>query len=157
MKKSSLVFIIVLLSLGIYFLLDSQYGNSLVIRFFSKDLHKVREFALSFMEDIRFKDFEEAAAYHSPEDRKHVDIPYLIERLFKIKPEFLDILEYKIAHASLDSSGKRGRVKIRSKVHLLNTDKIEFKEIILYFHNKTGKWYMELESSLRQIKSRKKK
>ena len=149
MKKSTLAFVLVLLLLGAYFSYDSNWGRSLWTGLVSKDRQVLNDRALSFMEDIRFKDFEKAASYHHPEDQEKADIPRLIERLFKIKPELLDIMEYHILETALDSTGKRARVKISSKVHLLNSDEIKQPEMILYFHNRDEKWYMELESSLR--------
>ena len=149
MKKSTLAFILVLLLLGAYFSYDSNWGRSMWTGLFSKDKQVLNDHALAFMEDIRFKDFEKAASYHHPEDRQKADIPKMIERLFKIKPELLDIMEYSILETTLDSTGKRARVKLSAKVQLLNSDKIEQPEMILYFHNRDGQWYMELESSLR--------
>lgn len=149
MKKSSFAFLLVLLLLGGYFFYDASIWKNFISGFFSKDLKSLREMSLSFMEDIKFKDFESAAKYHSPLNQKKINIPRLIERLFKVKPEFLDIMDYQIIEASLDSKGKRARVKVQSKIHLLNTDKIKNPEVIFYFHNKHGTWYMELESSLR--------
>jgi hypothetical protein len=149
MKKSSVAFILILLVLGGYIAYDAQKGRSFFMKLFSKDRGLISDKVLSFMEDIKFKDFEKAATYHSPEDRKKVDIPNLLERLFKVKPEFLDIMEYNVLDTSLDSTGKRGRVKLKAKINLLNSDEIKTPEVIFYFHKKTGKWYMELESSLR--------
>ena len=98
--------------------------------------------------DTQFKDFVKAATYHTPEDQEQVDIPHLIERLFKIKPEFLDIMKYEITDVDIDKSGTRARVKTHSIVKVLNTDKIEEPDIIFYWHKQDGQWYMQLESSL---------
>ena len=149
MKKSTVAFILVIMAIGGYFAYDAQWGRSFFLGLFSEDQKTLREMALSFLEDIKFKDFEKAATYHNLEDQKKVNIPHLIERIFKIKPEFLDIMDYEILDTSLDSSKKRGRVKVKAKIHMLNSDKIKQPELILYFHNKDGKWYMELESSLK--------
>lgn len=149
MKKSNIAFILVIAALGGYFALDANWGQSLFQSFLSKDIKMLSEMSLSFMEDLKFKDFENASTYHHPDDQDKVDIPKLIERMFKIKPEFLDVMEYNILDANLDSTKKRGRVKLSAKVHLLNSDKIKNPETILYFHNREGKWYMELESSLK--------
>jgi len=149
MKKSTVALILVILAVGAYIAYDAQWGRSFFLGLFSEDKKILRNTSLSFMEDIKYKDFKKAASYHSPEDQKKVNIPKLIERIFKVKPEFLDIMEYKILETSLDSSKKRGRVKIKAKIHMLNSDKTKHPEMILYFHNKSGKWYMELESSLK--------
>ncbi len=149
MKKSTIAFFLVILALGGYFVYDAQWGRSFFLGLFSEDQKIFSKLALSFMEDIKFKDFEKAATYHSPEDQGQVNIPQLIERLFRVKPEFLDIMEYQVLDTSMDSSKKRGRVKIKAKIHMLNSDKIQQPEMIFYFHHKNGKWFMELESSLK--------
>lgn len=149
MKKSTVAIILVILALGGYFAFDAKLGRSFFLGLFSEDKKILREMSLSFMEDIKFKDFVKAATYHTPEDQKKVNIPRLIERIFRVKPELLDIMDYQILDTSLDSSKKRGRVKIEAKIHMLNSKKIRQAEMILYYHHKNGKWYMELESSLR--------
>jgi len=149
MKKSTVAFILVILVLGAYFGYNSKWGRAFFLSLLSEDHKTLNEQTLSFMEDIKFKDFKKAASYHSPEDQKKANIPRLIEKLFKVKPELLDIMEYQILDVSLDSSKKRGRVKVKAKIHMLNSDKTKHPEMILYFHHKSGKWFMELESSLR--------
>jgi len=148
MKKTSLILIIVLIGVGAFFAYDAGLYEKIFTHFMSEDLAILKKQSLSFMEDIQFKDFKKAASYHSPEDQEKVDIPRLIEKMFKVKPEQLDIMEYEILEKSLDSSGNRGRVKIMTKVNILNTGKIKNPEIILYYHKKGDKWFMELESSL---------
>jgi uncharacterized protein YxeA len=150
MKKTSLILIVVLIGVGGFFAYDAKLHEKVFNHFVSGDLAVLKKQSLSFMEDIQFKDFKKAASYHSPEDRKKVNIPKLIERMFKVKPEQLDIMEYEILEKSLDSSGKRGRVKIMAKVNILNTGKIKKPEVILYYHKKGDRWFMELESSLRR-------
>lgn len=104
---------------------------------------------LSFLEDIRFKDFAKAARYHSIEEQKVVDIPQLIENIFKVKPELLDIMRYEVLSVELDSTQTRGRVKTRTVIKLLNTDEIREPEIIFFWdkHPQQG-WVMRLQSSL---------
>ena len=113
----------------------------------------LRQTALSFWEDIQFKDFQTAASYHEPGTRDEVDIPFLIERIFAVKPEMLDIMEYEIVFAEVDSSGLRARVKTRLKLKELVRENIREQEVILYFHRESTEtdWYMVLESSLRSI------
>lgn len=149
MKRSSLLFLMIILGLLAWFAHDGRWGRSLFSDLFSGELADLEKRSLAFMEDIRFKDFEKAASYHHPEDREKADIPKLIERLFKIKPELLDLMDYQVLSSSLDSSKSRARVKLKAKVNLLNSDKIREPEFILYYHkNKGGNWYMELASSL---------
>ncbi len=113
----------------------------------------LRRAALAFWEDIQFKDFVKAASYHAPEVQGSVDIPYLIERLFGIKPEMLDVMEYEVVLADVDSTGLRARVKTRIKVKILVDGSLAEREVMLYFHRSTpdAPWYMELESSLRAL------
>jgi hypothetical protein len=151
MKKSTVAFIVVLLALGAFFAMDARKEGFSLFRLFSEDKKTIERMTLSFMEDIQFKDFDRAASYHHPDDRQKHDIPKLIERLFQIKPELLDIMEYKILESDLDSSGNRGRVKVKTKVHRLNTDDFRDAELMFYYHKKDGNWHMELESSLRKL------
>lgn len=101
------------------------------------------------MEDVQFKDFVSAASYHAPELIETVDIPFLIQRLFAVKPEALDIMDYEIVFAELDPSGLRARVKAK----LLLDERIEERELVLYFYrdSPSDPWYMKLEDSFRQL------
>ena len=119
----------------------------------------LRRTALSFWEDIQFKDFDSAALYHAPDRQSGVDIPYLLERLFALKPELLDIMSYEVVMAEVDSTGLRSRVKTRIKVKNLTTGDIEEKELMLFFHrdDPDAPWYMELDSSLRSLEADKDK
>lgn len=113
------------------------------------DAKFVEEHSRKFLEDLQFKDFEKAASYHSREDRKKVNIPALIERIFQVKPEFMDIMRYEIVKIQIDSSGKRARVKTKTVIKLLNTKEIREPEVMLYwFKDPAEGWVMELESSL---------
>ena len=113
----------------------------------------LRRIALDFMEDVQFKDFERAASYHAPELIETVDIPFLIQRLFAVKPEALDIMDYEVVFADIDSSDMRARVKLRVRAKLLASERIDERELILYFHRDApgAPWYMKLEDSLRQL------
>ena len=148
MKKSTLAFFLVFLVIGGYIMYDSGWGRSMLMGMFSPEINAIEEMSMQFMEDIKFKDFIKAASYHNSEDQEKANIPKLIERLFKIKPELLDIMEFSILESTIDSTGNRGRVKIKSKVNILNSGKIKTPELILYYHKKGEGWFMELESSL---------
>lgn|GEM_PF-561231 len=119
------------------------------------DVGHLRRMGNSFLEDIQFKDFKKAASYHAPELQESVDIPFLIWRMFKIKPEALDLMEYDVVFAEMDKSKLRGRVKMRMRVKVLLNNNIEDKELMLYFERKDLKspWYMKLEDSLRKKKA----
>lgn len=152
MRKVLLIFGVLALVAAVLLLLSSRSGFSLggVTVASSADSSFIEQRTLDFLEDIRFKDFAQAASYHSVADRKTVDIPYLIERIFQIKPEFLDILRYEILAVELDRSGTRGRVKTRTVVKILNTGEIREPEIIYYWYkDPRDGWVMRLESSLR--------
>jgi hypothetical protein len=117
------------------------------------DRGDLRRVALAFLEDIQFKDFTSAAGYHSPETRDSVDIPFLIQRLFTVRPEVMDIMDYEVVFAEIDESGLRARVKLRVTVKLLLNALINEREVILFFERDTvnDPWYMKLEDSLRQL------
>lgn len=119
------------------------------------DLGELRRTSMTFWEDIQFKDFDHAASYHSVEKQQSVDIPFLIQRLFAVKPEALDVMTYEVVLAHIDSTGNRGRVKTRVKVKVLLDEKIRERELMLYFHREDAlsPWYMELEDSLRQLEA----
>lgn len=117
------------------------------------DRGALRRIALAFLEDVQFKDFVSAANYHAPDLIDSVDIPFLLQRLFAVKPEALDIMDYDIVFAELDSSNLHARVKVRIKVKLLLDETIREREFILYFDRDSAgdPWYMKLEDSLRQL------
>jgi hypothetical protein len=113
----------------------------------------LRQTTMTFWEDVTFKDFDRAATYHAPEEQDGVDIPYLLERLFLLKPEFLDILDVEIVYVEIDSTGLRARVKCRIRFKDLIKEKVRDQEMILYFHRDSPEdpWFMKLESSLRTL------
>ncbi len=150
MRKSGIIFII-LIALGAGLcLFVSKYEIRLgsLLWMLNEDKGLIHELTTGFLEDIQFKDFAQAALYHTEEDQEKVNIPELIERLFQIKPEFLDIMKFEIMDVDIDRSGKRARVKTHTTVKILNTDELKEPDIIFYWHKHDGKWYMKLESSL---------
>ncbi|RMH70066.1 MAG: hypothetical protein D6675_10565 [Gemmatimonadetes bacterium] len=153
MRKTVLFFImLVVIGGGIYLFTGKFSGVDLgLLQFvFSEDKKVLAELTEQFFEDIRFKDFEKAASYHSQEDQERVNIPKLIERMFKIKPEVLDIMHYEVTDVELDKSGYRARVHVISTVKMLNTDNVKEPEVIIYWQkDDQGTWHMKLESSLK--------
>ena len=119
------------------------------------DRGELRRTTRSFIEDIQFKDFKRAATYHEPEKQSRIDIPFIIQRLFMIKPEALDIMSCEIVFAELDSTGNRGRVKARVKAKELGRGDIRTQEFILYYERagRGDPWYMKLEDSLRNLEA----
>jgi hypothetical protein len=101
---------------------------------FLPDRSHVEELSQRFMEDLQFKDFRSSALYHHALDRDRVDVGRTLETLFLVKPEMLDIREYRIVKAEVDSSGNRARVHLNTKFQRLNlSEKPEEGEIILYW------------------------
>ena len=113
---------------------------------------QLRRMSLSFWEDIQFKDFDQAATYHEEALQDEVDIVYLLDRLYGVPPEGIDIQAYEIVFIDIDSSGLRARVKCRVKALELAKEKVRDQEIILYFYRESpdDPWYMKLEDSLRK-------
>ncbi|MDB5099987.1 MAG: hypothetical protein JWM80_4408 [Cyanobacteria bacterium RYN_339] len=110
---------------------------------------EVTELGRQFMEAVQYKDFKAAALLSPPADREKADIPKLIERLFLVKPEQLQIDKVQLLTADVDSTGARARTKFGTDVKLLNSQELRHPEIMLYWHKATdGKWYMDLASSL---------
>ncbi len=117
------------------------------------DRGELRRLGFGFWEDIQFKDFEGAAAFHEPDRQAEVDIPYLIERVFLAKPEQLDISDLEVTFVDVDSSGMRGRVLTRMRVRDLVQGDARDQEVMLYFYRQGEgtPWYLDLESSLREL------
>lgn len=146
-----ILFFLVLLALaggGYFYMQSSQLGSAPLGALVSPAGQALLKSATSFMEDLKFKDFKSAAQYSLPEQIGKYDIPTLIERLFQVKPEFLDIQKYEVTATDLDSTGQRARVHIKSYVKLLNTNELREPEVILYFKKQADQWYMDLASSL---------
>lgn len=115
----------------------------------SEDVRLLRKRSIDFIEDLQYKDFKKAASYHSTADRDKVDIASLIERIFLVKPEFMDIMRYEVKKVEIDRSGDRARVKTHTVIKVLNSGEVREPDVILYWHKdpKEG-WVMKLESSL---------
>lgn len=127
-----------------------------------EDERQLLKLAQEFLEAIQYKDFKTAAGFHNEEDKGKVDIPGMIERLFKVKHEVLNIRDLQVTKVTVDSTGKRARTFFNANIELLNSlqrrDKNKKKvderdhsdtEGILYWQKENGKWVMKLESSLR--------
>lgn len=149
MKKVGAVFGVLVLLAIVLLVFFNRDGISLGVAVATGEHKYLTERSIDFLEDLQFKDFEKAASYHSAEDRKDVDIPKFIERVFAIKPEFLDIMRYEILKVDIDRSGDRARVKTRTVIKILNTKEVKEPEVILYWRKDPAEgWVMELESSL---------
>lgn len=127
MRKSSAmtVVILALLGVGTWVFLTNP---------FSVDSGTVKAISLKFMEDLQFKDFRSSSLYHHKLERDRVDIGRTLEKLFMIKPEFLDLMDYRIVKVDVDSSGDRARVLVSTRYKRLNMNaKPEDGEILLYW------------------------
>ena len=155
MKKAVTALLVLSLLLGGYLVVAHVSGGAFATLGLALggDRGDLRRMALAFLEDIQFKDFESAAGYHSPDTRESVDIPFLIQRLFTIRPEALDIMDYDVVFAEIDSGGLRARVKLRVRVKVLLNALLEEREVLLYFERESvnDPWYMKLEDSLREL------
>lgn len=150
MKKILVIFLLLLAcAVGAFVISGRARGGEGVGTGSSSDRRQLEQISLKFMEDLRFKDFQHAASYHSSEDRKKVNIPQLIEQWFAVKPETLDIMRYEIQRVDVDSTGNRARVKLKTVIKILNANEIKEPEMMLYFFKDPAEgWIMELESSL---------
>ena len=155
MKKVLTVLLLVAALLGGYLAVAHVSGGafSTLGLALGGDRGALRRIALNFLEDVQFKDFVSAAGYHAPELIESVDIPFLLQRLFAVRPEALDLMDFDVVFADLDSSGLRARVKVRLKGKLLLDERMEERELILYFYRDSldDPWYMKLEDSLREL------
>lgn len=105
------------------------------------DGQDLERMAWKFLEDLKYKDFAAASQFHSFADQGKADIPALIERLFAIKPEQLDLRDYTITGVDLDEDGKRARTHFHATYVVLNSARGEEGqneerqvEGILYWH-----------------------
>jgi len=102
-----------------------------------------------FLECLKFKEFQEAAAFHTPEELKaHPDIPKQLESFFKIPHENLDIQDISVDFVELDSTGRRAKVKTTSVTRILNKNDTQRPEAMLYWKKVNGLWYLDLRTTL---------
>ena len=71
-----------------------------------------------------------------------------IERLFRIKPENLDIQKVEITHTEVNREGHRGRTKARLVGEMLNPKQPRTIEVMLFWEKIGEKWNLRLKSSL---------
>jgi len=111
----------------------------------------LRTQSIRFFECLKFKEFTEAANFHSVEDRKDADIPNMIEDLFRIPPEYLDIQDISVLFVEIDTSGDLAKTKTRCHVKELNSAEERNHEIILYWKREGEDWNLKLRSSLERF------
>lgn len=114
---------------------------------YASDTKILREKTYRFWECIKFKSFDQAAAFDRAQDKQTT--AKLIERIFRIKPENLDIQTVDVIHADLDRTGRLGRTKTRITGEVLNPKKLVEVEVMLFWEKEGEAWWLKLESSLR--------
>ena len=114
----------------------------------SRDKKALHDNMVGFLEAIQFKDFDKAANYHNEKDCSERDIAELIESKFYIKPEDLNIMDFRIDRVWVTQAGDRGRCLTTSTVRRLNTDHVRDVEAMFYWAKENGEWCLKLESSL---------
>ncbi|MGD8237100.1 MAG: hypothetical protein PVH68_00990 [Armatimonadota bacterium] len=113
-----------------------------------RDKKSLHDNMVGFLEAVQFKDFDTAANYHNDEDSAERDIAQLIESKFLVKPEQLNIMDFRIDRVWTTRSGDRGRCLTTSTVRKLNTEEVRDIEAMFYWAKENGEWYLKLESSL---------
>ncbi len=108
---------------------------------------EVRRLTEGFWEAIQFKDFDAAAEYDKDEDKESVAKG--IERMFRVKPENLDIQTVEVLYVEIDSSGERARSKARLTGEMLNPKHERIIEAMLFWELTGEKWQLRLKSSLK--------
>lgn len=145
MKKVAIASVLLLVvALGLLIGLK-PYGFDLfgVAKVWDPEQAIVYEKAERFLEALKYKDFATAAAFHNWEDEQKADIPKLIERLFKVKPEQLNIRDVKITGVDFDEGHQRARTHFTAITELLNSTQNDEEqnrerevEGILYWHKR---------------------
>lgn len=159
MSKTWIVLVLVLaVAGGGLWLLRSPLGVSIGgVEVGGAEREWLADRSVDFVEDLQFKDFKKASAYHLAETQAARDIPELIRRIFLVKHEQLDIIDYRVLDVDLDRSKRRARVRMIINYRVLGDRATRESpsaqrdvELLLYwFKQESDTWAMELESSLR--------
>ncbi len=79
-------------------------------------------------------DFRSGSLYSHGLDRSRFDIGQTLETLFQVKPENLDIKDYRVTKTEVDSTRGRAKVLVTVRYRILNRDKkTRENEMILYW------------------------
>ena len=141
MKKWLFLIVVILAVAGGGYAIQSGYTP-----FFHSEKKIIRGQTLQFWEFIRFKSFDQAAVFDEDEDRETT--ARLIEGIFRIKPENLDIQRVDVISVEIDSSGDLARSKTRLEGEMLNPKRAETIEVMLFWRRDGDKWRLKLRSSL---------
>ncbi|MBA2664954.1 MAG: hypothetical protein H0U74_21880 [Bradymonadaceae bacterium] len=127
MRKTTQVTLVALVVLAIG-------GYIFLAQPFNSDRRMVEELSKRFVEDLQFKDFRSSSLYHHRLEQSRVDIGRALERLFMVKPEMLDIIDYRVVRAEIDSTDNRARVLVNARFRRLNMkDEAEEADLMLYW------------------------
>ena len=113
---------------------------------YHSDKKIIREQTRQFWEFIQFKSFDQAATLDADEDQNTT--ARLIERIFRVKPENLDIQRVDVIAVEIDSSGDLARSKSRLEGEMLNPKKAKTIEVMLFWRRDGDMWRLKLRSSL---------
>jgi hypothetical protein len=158
MKKTTIILpLVAIVGAVVVWALSEQRGVSIAgVEIMGGDKKFLADRSIDFMEDLQFKDFKSAAIYHLDKTQKERDIPRLIQRVFFVKHEQLDIMSYKVLDVDLDRSKNRARVRVQVFYKMLGDKAVRdnsesARDMILLFYwfkQPDGSWTMELASSL---------
>jgi hypothetical protein len=146
MKKLFLLALLVVGVVGFFYASSEGYLGGLSGS--GDDKREIRDKTIRFFECLKFKEFKEASAFHNEEDQEAADIPSMIEDLFQVPPEYLDIQDIALMYVEIDSSGILAKSKTRCHAKELNTGQEKDHEVILYWKKEADQWFLKLRSSL---------
>ncbi len=142
MKKLGIALLVVLTLAVVALARFRSFAGPLGALLGGNDIAVLEDLTRHFLEDLQYKDFDKAGTYHTFLDQAKVEIPALIERLFQVKPEVLNIRDFKITDVTIDESGQRARTFFNANMELLNTahdgnpNEERKVEGILYWHRR---------------------
>ncbi|MBI5209609.1 MAG: hypothetical protein HY927_06495 [Elusimicrobia bacterium] len=144
MKRLFAIVVVLAAGTGAAFLMSEGYVPG-----WPSDKAAIRQKSVRFLECLKFKNFEEAAVFHTPAELKdHPNIPKQLESFFKIPHENLDIQDINIDFMEFDSTGARAKVKTTTGVHVLNSKEDRRVEAMIYWKKVDGQWFMDLRTTL---------
>ena len=115
---------------------------------FNEDKAELYQKTERFLECLKFKEFDEAASFHAPDEADDVDVAELIWRVFKVKHEQLDIQSWEEPIIEIDSTGRLAVTKTKTRVKVLNAEQTRDVEVNFYWKKRGDAWHMYLRSSL---------
>lgn len=114
---------------------------------------ELRTLTMSFWEDIKFKDYKKAASYQAETKRSESSISALVEQVFGLPAQSVDLMEFSVVEAELDSTGNRARLKSRVKAKDLVKGKVHTREVMHFFHRDTPQaaWVLDLDHTVNRL------